>query len=119
MDVDIEKEELQAAVIALSEALDAVKTEKTMASASETIDYGSSDYLVDVERISDSLKGIRIADLKALYRKPFFTTLRKDYTRAVVAGACMQIVADAGEEPSKVWVQIKAAQGKLTGDLYD
>ncbi len=119
MDVDIEKEELQAAVIALSEALDAVKTEKAMVSASETIDYGSESFQRDRDVVIAALAGERVADLKVLYRKPFFTTLKKDYTRAVVASACIKIAQDSGVVGTVLWNQLKENQGKLIGEQYD
>lgn len=119
MDIDIEKEELQAAVIALSEALDAVKTEKTMTSVSETIDYSSESFQRDRDAVVEALAGERIADLKVLYRKPFFTTLKKDYTRAVVASACIKIAQDAGVVGTALWNQLKENQGKLAGEQYD
>lgn len=109
-----EQDQLHQKILELTEKLDSMKIDKILERASAVvIDYGSDKVTTEINAVKVQLAEMRSADLLALYRRPFFESLRTPYARAIVAAACLQLAAERKSKTNPIWQEMV----DLAGDL--
>ena len=113
---ELQIESLKNTILVLGEELDELRTQQLLTRVKDPIDYHDSDFRKDVVKVKTALQVQKIADLRALYRKPFFSTLQRNYTRAVFATACIELAEAQQKQPEALWVELKETKGTLGED---